>query len=558
VRATVGGHRYEPRQVVLGESHGRWSAVRLRVDLRATGAFLGTVVRYLALAMLVPLAVAVVYGEDMFVFLVSIAVTVGVGLALEQLDGDPEMGPPEALLLVTLSWVSASVIGTLPYLLAGMGTESTVGLSTGSPGALLESVTNALFESTSGFTTTGATVLGEISLDQHSHALLMWRQLTQWLGGMGIIVLMVAILPELAVNGAQLIRAEAPGPDLQRLTPRIAQTARILWLVYFGFTALLVVLLTAMAYLGPAVGWDLAPEMDFYNAVAHGFTSLPTGGFSPQADSIGAFEPAVQLTIVPFMLVAGTNFALFWYLISGDLKSIAYDPEFRAYIGAIAVLIAVLAVVLFRGAAEGVVDQPGRVAEGAGGDALRQAIFQIGSLMNSTGFATSDFAQWDTSGRIVLLFAMFIGGSAGSTGGGIKVIRWLVVMKAARRELAVTARPDAVQPVRLGNAVIDEEVVRKVAVFTLLYLVIYGVGAVFFMLDVQRTAGIDLSVLDAMSASIATLGNIGPGFGALGPFGSYLDFPVESKLVMVFLMWLGRLEIVPMLAIFTGVFWRSS
>jgi len=530
----------------------------VRVDLRATGAFLGAVVKYLALAMLVPLVVAVVYGEDIVVFLVSIGLAVAVGLALEQLDDDPTMGPPEALLLVTLSWVSASVIGMLPYLLAGMGTESTVGLSTGSPGALLSSVTNALFESTSGFTTTGATVLGDISFETHSRALLMWRQLTQWLGGMGIIVLMVAILPELAVNGAQLIRAESPGPDLQRLTPRIAQTARILWLVYFGFTVLLVIALSAMHYFGPAVGWDPVPNMDLYNAVAHGFTTLPTGGFSPQADSIGFFSPVAQMTMVPFMIVAGTNFALFWYLISGDIRSIADDPEFRAYIGAIAVLIAVLAVVLFRGAAEGVTGQPGPVAEGAAGDAIRQAIFQIGSIMNSTGYATSDFAQWDPSGRVVLLFAMFIGGSAGSSGGGIKVIRWLVIIKAARQELAVTGRPDAVQPVRLGNAVVDEEIIRKVAVFTLLYLVLYGVGTVFFMIDVQRTASIDLSVLDAMSASIATLGNIGPGFGPLGPFGSYLEFPVESKLVMVFLMLIGRLEILPMLAIFTGVFWRSS
>jgi trk system potassium uptake protein TrkH len=530
----------------------------VRVDWRATGALLGVVIRYLALAMVVPLVVAVVYSDDIVVFLVSIGLVVAVGLGLEQLDDDPTMGPPEALLLVTLSWVSASVLGTVPYLLAGMGTESTVGLSTGSSGAVLESVTNALFESTSGFTTTGATVLGDISFETHSRALLMWRQLTQWLGGMGIIVLMVAILPELAVNGAQLIRAEAPGPDFRRLTPRIAKTARILWLVYFGFTVVLIVLLSAMHSLGPIVGWDPVPNMDLYNAIAHGFTALPTGGFSPQADSIGFFSPVAQLTIVPFVLVAGTNFALFWYLISGDIRSIANDPEFRAYLGAVAVLTAVLAVVLFRGAAEGVTGQPGAVPEGAAGDAIRQALFQVGSLVNSTGFATSDFAQWDASGRIVLLFAMFIGGSAGSTGGGVKVIRWLVILKAARRELSATARPDAVQPVRLGNTVIDEAVIRNVAVFTLLYFVLYGVATLFFMLDVQRTAGIDLSVLDAMSASIATLGNIGPGFGALGPFGSYLEFPVESKLVMVLLMLLGRLEILPMLAIFTGVFWHSS
>jgi trk system potassium uptake protein TrkH len=555
-RLSVVVDRVVPRRSGHGRHRQGWSPVRLYVDPRTTGALLGTVIKYVALAMLVPLAVAVVYGEDIWVFVVSIALAVGVGLALERLDADPDLGPPEALLLVALSWVSVSLIGAVPYLLAGFGTESSVGLSTGSATALGGSVTNALFESTSGFTTTGATVLDAISPERHSHALLMWRQLTQWLGGMGIIVLMVAILPELAVNGTQLIRTEAPGPSFEKLTPRIAETARILWLVYFGFTVLLALLFLGMHYLGPAVGVELAPNMNPYNAVAHAFTTLPTGGFSPESASAAAFDPAVQLVFVPFLLVAGTNFALFWYLLSGDVKSIAYDPEFRAYIGAIAVLVAVLALVLVRGAADSAAVDIGHVAEGAAGDALRQALFQIGSIMNSTGYATSDFAQWDTTGQIVILFAMFIGGSAGSTGGGIKVIRWLVILKAARRELSVTARPNAVRPVRLGNAVIDEAVIRKIAVFTVLYFILYGLATAFFLLDYPATPG--LTVLEAMSASIATLGNIGPGFGALGPFGNYLHFPTETKLVMVFLMWVGRLEIVPILAIFTGVFWRSS
>jgi trk system potassium uptake protein TrkH len=175
--------------------------------------------------------------------------------------------------------------------------------------------------------------------------------------------------------------------------------------------------------------------------------------------------------------------------------------------------------------------------------------------MNSTGYATSDFAQWDGSAQAVLLFTMFVGGSAGSTGGGIKVIRWLVIIKAARRELFKTARPDAVQPLRLGGYVVDEDVVRGIMVFTLLYFVLFGVSTVFFVVDALRV-GYELSVLEAMSASLATLGNIGPGFGTLGPFGSYLDFPTETKLVMVFLMWFGRLEIVPVLAVFTGAFWK--
>ena len=527
------------RQTGDHDVYGGFCVTR-RVDVRATASLLGKVLQYVALAMGVPLVVALVYGEDVWVFLASIAITVAIGFGMEQLDDDPTLRPAEALLLVTVSWIAVSLVAAIPYLLAGYGTSST-----------LARPVNALFEATSGVTTTGATVMGNISVAHHSHAVMMWRQLTQWLGGMGIIVLMVAILPELAVNGAQLFRTEAPGPDFQKLTPRIAKTARVLWLVYFGFTVLLVVLLTLLHQFG------YAPNMDFYNAVAHGFSTLPTGGFSPQAGSIAAFSAPAQWTIIPFMVVAGTNFALFWYLLNGDVKSMAKDPEFRAYIGALAVLTGVLALVLFRGAADSAAVEWGRVAEGAPMEALRQAAFQIGSIMNSTGYATSDFAAWDGYAQAIILFAMFIGGSAGSTGGGIKVIRWLVVLKTVRRELKTAARPDVVEPVRLGRTVIDEDVVRAVMAFTLLYFVIYGAATVFFVLDGLRV-GYELSVLEAMSAAIATLGNIGPGFGRLGPFGSYLDFPAETKLVMVFLMWLGRLEIVPFLSIFTGVFWRSS
>ncbi|MEF8807453.1 TrkH family potassium uptake protein, partial [Natronomonas sp.] len=479
--------------------------MRLRVDLRATGSLVGTVIKYLAVAMAVPLVVSVVYWEDVWVFAVSMAFAVGVGVGLERLDPDPDMKAAEALLLVAASWLVVAIIAAIPYVLAGYGTAST-----------LANPVNALFESMSGVTTTGATVMGEISTDRHSHAVLMWRQLTQWLGGMGIIVLMIAILPELAVNGAELMRQEAPGPGLQKLTPRIAETARVLWLVYFGFTILLTLILYGLHLAG------LAPNMNLFNAVAHGFSTLPTGGFSPQADSIAAFSAVVQWVFIPFMVVAGTNFALFWHLLDGDIRTLLGDTEFRVYAGALAVLTAVLASLLYSGTAPA--QELGGITQGNTGNALRQAAFQIGSLMNSTGFATSDFAQWDGPAQAVLLFTMFIGGSAGSTGGGIKVVRWIIVIKAARRELLEASRPDVVQPIRLGGNVVDEESVKGVLAFTLLYIALFAVATMFFVLDGLRV-GYELSVLEAMSASLATLGNIGPGFGSLGPFGSYLDFP---------------------------------
>jgi trk system potassium uptake protein TrkH len=405
----------------------------------------------------------------------------------------------------------------------------------------------------SGFTTTGSTVLGEISFERHSHALLIWRQLSQWLGGMGIIVLMIAILPEIAVNGAQLIESETPGPELQKLTPRIVETARLLWLFYIAFTVLYVCLLYALSLAGPLLDVNLAPEMDLYNAVAHGFTTLPTGGFSPQADSIGVFSPAVQWVVIPFMIIAGTNFALFYFFLQRDYVSLFKDREFQVYIGAILGLILVLWGLLFNGAAPTL--ELGGETQGVLENSLRQAAFQIGSLMNSTGYATSDFAEWDTPAQMVLLFAMFIGGSAGSTGGGVKVVRWLIILKASRRTLFWAVHPEAVRPIRLGGQVIDEDAVRAIFGFTFLYLFIFGVASVVIALDANRV-GFALTPLEAVSASIATLGNIGPGFGLLGPFGSFLDFPWTSKLLMTFLMWLGRLEIIPVLVLFTGAFWN--
>ena len=509
----------------------------VRVDWRQAVAFTGTVIKYLAVAMLVPLAVSIVYGEDIGTFLASIAITVAVGLALERLDDDPELGAREALLLVALSWGAVAIIGAIPYVIAGYGSEST-----------LRHPINALFESMSGFTTTGATVLGEISLDRHSHAILMWRQLSQWLGGMGIIVLMVAILPEAAVNGAQLIDSEAPGPELQKLTPKIAETARLLWLFYLGFTVLLAVLLLVLHSAG------LAPKMSVYMAIAHAFSTLPTGGFSPMAESIAAFSPAVQWVIIPFVLVAGTNFALFFFLLRDEYAAVFEDREFQVYVGANAGLALILWGLLFTGSAPPL--DIGGTTQGVLENSLRQATFQVASLLNSTGYATSNFAQWGDTAKAVLLLAMFVGGSAGSTGGGIKIVRWLVVFKGIRRQLFTTAHPSAVKPVRLGGTVIDEDVVQAIYGFTLLYLLVFGLATVLLSLDAGRVS-LELTVLEAASASLATIGNIGPGFGFLGPFGSYLEFPATSKFLMILLMWFGRLEIIPVFVIFTGAFWNE-
>ena len=496
------------------------------IDTRATLSYTGSIVKYLSAAMVVPL----IYGEDVLTFAVSMAIGVAIGAGLERLDEEPDLGPRDALAVVSLAWLMAAIVGAIPYVIAGYGTASALGHPI-----------NALFESMSGFTTTGATVTAEISFEQHSPAVLMWRQLTQWLGGMGIIVLMVAILPQLAVNGAQLMKSEAPGPGLQKLTPRIAETARALWLIYLAFTLLLIAILLVLGLT------NLAPNMGPYNAIAHGFSTLPTGGFSPEADSIAAFSPVAQWVFIPFMVLAGVNFALFWYLLRDDPTQMLDNTEFRTYLGLVTGLAGVLAVGLFYGGAPAT--EIGGATAGNLENALRQGAFQIASLMNSTGFATADFAQWDVQTQYFLLMVMFVGGSAGSTGGGIKVIRWLVVLKTLRRELYTTANPDVVRPVRLGGEVVDETVIRGILVFTMLYFLIFALAAVFIEVDTARI-GEPLSGIEALAASLATIGNIGPALGPLGPFGSYEFLPNTTKLLMIGLMWIGRLEIVPVLALF--------
>jgi len=509
----------------------------VRVDWRAPVALTGSVVKWLAVPMLFPVALALYYGRGAEVFLLSIAVTGVVGWTLERVHEDPgaDLGPREGFLMVALTWLLVSVVGAVPYLLEGA-------LTTYGATSTLRFPVNALFETMSGFTTTGSTVMGSISFENHSRALMMWRQETQWLGGMGIVVLAIAVLPELSVGGAQLMDAEAPGPGIEKLTPRIAETARALWGLYVGLTAIEIAGLYGFHLVG------LAPEMTLYNAVAHGFTTMPTGGFSPEARSIEAFTAVVQWFIVPFMVAAGMNFALFWNLWHRNFRTVLDDIELRGYLGAIGVLSALVAGFLFT--APG-----GRAVAGAAEPAIRQAAFQITSIVTTTGYASMDFNLWGQQAKFVLLFGMFIGGSAGSTGGSIKVIRWIVILKSLRRELFTTIHPEAVEPVRVGGRPLDDTTIRGMYAFTLLYLVLFAVGTLAVV--TIGVPGESLSAFEATSAVAATLGNVGPGIGLVGPMNNFLPFPRSSKLLMVFLMWAGRLEIFPVVVLLTRSYWRS-
>jgi trk system potassium uptake protein TrkH len=361
---------------------------------------------------------------------------------------------------------------------------------------------------------------------------------------------MIAVLPELSVGGAQLMNEESPGLSIEKLTPRIRQSAKILWGIYVGFT-----LLAAAVYYGLHLA-GMAPNMDLYNAVAHALTTLPTGGFSPEARSAEAFSPAVQWAIMLFMVVAGTNFALYWYALRGEPRRLLGNGEFRAYLGAMGAVGALLAGLLFAGF--GLATVPTNVATipGAVEPALRQGLFQAIAIVTTTGYASMDFNTWGASTQTILLLAMFLGGSAGSAAGSVKIVRWYVVRRAMSRELFTTIHPEAVRPVRLSDDPLDEDTVRSVLVFITIFLAVFVVSTVVVFLDGHRT-GLDLSALEATSVAIATLGNVGPGFGLVGPMNSFLQFSPPAKLYLVFLMWIGRLEVLSVLVILTPSFWQQ-
>jgi trk system potassium uptake protein TrkH len=505
------------------------------VDVRASLRVVGSVLKRIAIAPVLPAVVALYYGESPWPFLAMLVVTAALGFGLEQLHPRTEIGHRETFLVVSLTWLVVPLAGTVPYLVAGQGTVA--------------DPVNALFESMSGFTTTGATVLGEISFARHGRAILLWRQLTQWFGGMGLLVLMIAVLPELSVGGAQLMNEEAPGLSIEKLTPRIRESARVLWGIYLGFTVLAVGVYYGLSFLG------MAPNMDLYNAVAHALTTLPTGGFSPEARSAEAFSPAVQWAIVLFMIVAGTNFALYWYALRGDLDRLVRNREFRAYLGSMTVVGFLLAGLLFAGF--GLAALPTNVGAIPGNvePALRHGLFQAVAIVTTTGYASMDFNTWSEPAQAVLLFAMFLGGSAGSAAGSVKIVRWYVVQQTMARELFTTVHPEAVRPVRLSDDPIDEDTIRSVFVFVVTFLALFVLSTVLFFLDGLRT-GLELSALEATSVAIATLGNVGPGVGLVGPMNNFLAFSDAAKLYMVVLMWIGRLEVLSVLVIFTPAFWR--
>jgi trk system potassium uptake protein TrkH len=495
------------------------------VDVGAALNLVGALLRYLSLAFLLPAAIAIGYDESPWPFLAAAASTAGVGAGLEAVTrGKENVGSREGFLVVALTWLFAAGAGALPYLFSGDDQ--------------LAAPIDSYFEAMSGFTTTGATIVTDI--EALSQSMLMWRQLSQWLGGMGIIVLALAVLPRLRVGGRQLFEHEAPGPEIEPLTASIRDTARRLWLLYIALTALCALSLAV-------VGWTgLDGRMSFFDAVAHSFTTLPTGGFSTRTRSFEEFGAASQWVVAFFMILAGANFALMYVaFVRGRLRVLGRDEELRVYVAFLGLGSLVLALEL--------------VSEGefaAGEAAVRHAVFQVTSLMTTTGFASADFAIWSPLALVGLVGLMFIGGSAGSTAGAIKVVRHVLIGKILRRDLDQTVHPEIVSPVRLNRFPVDEKTVRAVIAFVLLYIGLFAVGALLLTID-AAVAGVRVTPFEAIAAAATTLGNVGPGVGFAGPMGSFEQFSDFSKIVMIALMWLGRLEIIPVIVLLTRSYWRA-
>ena len=497
---------------------------RLAVDFGAALNLIGTLGKYLGLATVVPTAVALWYSEPIWPFLAAGAIVSGLGFLLERLTAGSavRVGVREGFLVVSLTWLLAAGFAALPYLFAG--------------GDQLSHPVDAYFEGMSGFTTTGATVVTDF--DDLSRSVAMWRQFTQWLGGMGIIVLAVAVLPRLRVGGRQLLESELPGPEIAQLSERIRSTARKLWVLYAVLTLTETAALSTLGWLG------IDDRMTPYEALAHAFTTMPTGGFSTQARSIEAFSAAAQWIILVFVVVAGANFALMYRaLLRRRPGLLVRDEEFRLYVALIGVAGAALVIQIWSYG----------IAEGEA--AIRTGMFQVASMMTTTGYASADFATWPVISLLTLFALMFVGGSAGSTGGGIKVVRHLLLGKVLRRELDQTVSPEVVLPVRLNGTPVDERTLRAIAAFILLYVGFWALGAAAIALE-SAIGDVGIGALDALAISATAVGNIGPAFGVTGPMGSFQPLGDVSKLTMIVLMWVGRLEIVPVAVLLTRHYWR--
>ncbi|MCE4565478.1 TrkH family potassium uptake protein [Maribellus sp. CM-23] len=462
-------------------------------------------------AMLLTSVVALIYGgNDTVAFLISAGINLGIGALITAATwkAKKDIGKREGFIIVTMVWLVFSFFGSLPYILSGS----------------IPRFTDAFFETISGFTTTGSSILNDI--EALPHGILFWRSITQWLGGMGIIVLSLAILPVFGIGGMQLFMAEVPGPTPDKISPRITQTAKTLWGIYILFT----VLETILLWIG---------GMTFFDSICHSFTTMATGGFSTKQASIAHWpSPFIQYVITFFMFLAGTNFTLSYMAITGRFSSIVKDEEFKYYS-----LITLCFSAVITG---GLLLSSHLNFEGA----FREALFQVVSIVTTTGFATADYLVWPPFLTMLIFALFFFGGSAGSTGGGIKIMRIVILAKNGYYELKRLVHPRAVIPVKFNRHSVDSKIVTNVLAFFMLYMVIFFVSTILFTL-------IEPDMESSMGAVATSLGNIGPGLGSVGPAENFYHISPLGKWFLSFLMLLGRLELFTVLVLFSPSFWKE-
>lgn len=451
------------------------------------------------------------YGEDDFMpLLISFGICAGTGGLLTLLfrKTDKKIEKREAYLIVSLVWVVLSFFGSIPFYISGYIPE----------------YTDAFFETISGFTTTGASILNNI--EDLPHGLLLWRSTTQWLGGMGIIVLSMALIPFIKIGGLQLFSAESPGISTEKLHPRIKQTALRLYLLYIGFTLAQAVLLSLCG-------------MTVFDAINHALTTMATGGYSTKQASIAAWDsPAIHYIIIVFMILAGTNFSLSYFTITGQFKKVFKNSEIKFYLSAILISTLVIALGLWY-----FMDLPVEKA-------FRDSLFQTVSIITTTGYGTADYLSWMPTGLwVIIVLLMFLGGSSGSTGGGVKIVRIHILIRNSYMEFKRLVNPHAVLPVRYNGKAITQQVINNVLAFVILYILIIAFGTL-----IMSFTGLNL---DTAFGSVATsLGNIGPGIGDVGPASNFANISIFGKWFLGFLMLIGRLELFTVLIIFTKHFWK--
>lgn len=472
---------------------------------------LSALVLFLACSLIPPAVIAFIYdGADLSAFLETFTICLIMGLSFYMITKNhgQELRAKDGFLIVSFGWILFALLGALPFYLSGF----------------IPSFTDAFFETMSGFSTTGATILKDIEI--LPRGLLFWRSLTHWLGGMGIILLSLAILPLLGVGGMQLFKAEVPGPTPDKLSPRIKHTAELLWSVYVLLTAAEIILL-------------MLGGMDWFDAACHSFGTLATGGFATKNASIGYYNSAfIEYVITFFMIMAGMNFSLHYRALKGKVLIYFFDKEAMFFLSIIVTAAIFITTSVYLHSNYGFELS------------FRKALFQVVSILTTTGYGTADYEQWSSTAQMIIFILMFFGGCAGSTGGGLKIIRSLILIKFSINEVKRLIHPQAVLPVRIGKVIVSREIIANVAGFYLFYMSIFVGGALF-----MNMLGLDFAT--SLGGVAATIGNIGPALGDLGPTDNYAFIPDIGKWFLSFLMLVGRLEIYTVLIIFTPMFWKK-